>query len=134
MDLFETIVRIAVVFGLLFVTLRLLSRTRGLRVDARKVGVRAPLEVMDKVRVGRTSSVVTMRVGDRTLLLGVTDHQLTTLADVTDDLAAIDEIAADDASALSDAEVTDRTSVMDHALEVMRDRFATKGNRTFRSE
>ena len=122
MDLFETLVRIAVVFGLLFVTLRLLSRTRGLRVDARRAGVRAPLEIVDKVRVGRTSSVVTMRVGDRTLLLGVTEHQLTTLADVTDDLAGM-EPAVEDAA---DVDVTDRTSVMDHALEVMRSRFEPK--------
>ncbi len=128
MDLFETLVRVAVVFGLLFVTLRLLSRTRGLRVDARKAGVRAPLEVVDKVRVGRTSSVVTMRVGDRTLLLGVTDHQLTTLADVTDDLPMIDDAEADDASRDGDIVITDRTSVMDNALEIMRSRFAPKGD------
>jgi flagellar biogenesis protein FliO len=123
-DLFETLVRIAVVFGLLFVTLRLLSRTRGLRVDARRAGVRAPLEIVDKVRVGRTSSVVTMRVGDRTLLLGVTEHQLTTLADVTDDLAGMEPAVEDAADA--DVDVTDRTSVMDHALEVMRARFEHK--------
>ncbi|MFN3218129.1 MAG: flagellar biosynthetic protein FliO [Acidimicrobiales bacterium] len=122
MEFVDTLVRIAVVFGLLFLTLRLLSRTRGLRVDARRAGVRAPLEIVDKVRVGRTSSVVTMRVGDRTLLLGVTEHQLTTLADVTDDLAAMEPAAEDDA----DIDVTDRTSVMDHALEVMRARFEHK--------
>lgn len=122
MEFVDTLVRIAVVFGLLFLTLRLLSRTRGLRVDARRAGVRAPLEVVDKVRVGRTSSVVTMRVGDRTLLLGVTEHQLTTLADVTDDLAAMEPATEDDV----DVDVTDRTSVMDHALEVMRARFEHK--------
>jgi flagellar biogenesis protein FliO len=125
-DLVETLVRIAVVFGLLFVTLRLLSRTRGLRVDARRAGVRARLEVVDKVRVGRTSSVVTMRVGDRTLLLGVTEHQLTTLADVTDDLAAMESTAEDDVDVDVTDSVTDRTSVMDHALEVMRARFEHK--------
>ena len=74
------------------------------------------------MRVGRTSSVVTMRVGERTLLLGVTEHQLTTLADVTDDLAGLETFPGDDA----DVDVTDRTSVMDHALEVMRTRFDPK--------
>lgn len=126
MDLFETLVRIAVVFGLLLVTLRLLSRTRGLRVDARRAGVRAPLEVVDKVRVGRTSSVVTMRVGDRTLLLGVTEHQLTTLADVTDDLAAVEPADEDEVAVDVTDRAADRTSVMDHALEVMRARFEHK--------
>lgn len=128
MDLFETLVRIAVVFGLLFVTLRLLSRTRGMRVDARRTGARAPIEIVDKVRVGRASSVVTMRVGDRTLVLGVTEHQLTTLADVTDDIAAMALAGDEDADTAVDVtdRATDRTSVMDHALEVMRSRFEHK--------
>jgi flagellar biogenesis protein FliO len=85
-------------------------------------GVGAPVELVEKIRVGRTSSVVTMRVGDRTLLLGVTEHQVTTLADVTDDLADLEISSPTDA----DVDVTDRTSVMDHALEVMRARFDHK--------
>jgi len=118
MELLVTLVKVVAVFGLLYLTLRLLTRTRGLRADGLRRGRAAPgVEVIEKIRVGRTSSVVTMRVGERTLLLGVTETQITNLADITDDLAAME--IADDLGDL-DLDVTDRGSVLDNALEILK--------------
>ena len=112
LDVVMSLVKVMAVFGLLLVTLRMLGRTKGLRGGARG-GVATPgLEVLDKARLGRTSSVVTVRIGERALLLGVTETQVTTLADVTDDMPPPEPEP--------EVDVTERTSVIDHALEVLR--------------
>jgi flagellar biogenesis protein FliO len=132
MELIVTLVKIAAVFGLLFVTLRFLTRTRGLRFDGGRNGRAPQLEVTDKARVGRTSSIVTVRIGERTLLLGVTETQISTLADVSDDLANLD-LFTDAADAGADpartGDAIERISVMDHAIDLIRSGgFARKGH------
>lgn len=129
-DLIVSLVKVGVVFGLLIITLRLLSRSRSLRGEGARSRRAPALEVLDKTRVGRTSSVVTVRVGDRALLLGVTESQITTLADVTDSLPSPDAGAtdalfagtgqADAATDRSPDDVDVRSSVLDHALELIR--------------
>jgi flagellar protein FliO/FliZ len=41
-----------------------------------------PVDVVSRAPLGRRSSVVVVRVGDRGVLLGVTDHQVSLLGDI----------------------------------------------------
>lgn len=132
MELLLTLVKIAAVFGLLFVTLRLLTRSRGLRLDGGRNAKSPQLEVTDKARVGRTSSIVTVRVGDRTLLLGVTEQHISTLADVSDDLAnaaLFGDVGGPGDEPGRPGDATERISVVDHAIDLIRKGgFAPKGH------
>ncbi len=110
------LVKVAAVFALLFVTLRMLgtwNRGRGgVRTSAR---AKAPLiEKIDELRVGRGGSVVTLRVGDTVLLLGVTEQHVQQIADVT---ASVD-LTEMDAGPRSGA----GPSPFEHALALLRDR------------
>src|SRR5919108_5419661 len=58
-----------------------LARRQGL-LGPRPAGGRARLEVLARHAMGRSSSVAVVRAGGRTLLLGVTEHQIRVLSEV----------------------------------------------------
>jgi flagellar protein FliO/FliZ len=70
---------LAVVFGLMFVAARLLRR-RGL-ASGRAGAVSGRIEVLARQGLGRTSSVQLVRVGGKTLVLGVTDSAVSVLTE-----------------------------------------------------
>ena len=71
-------ISLAVVFGLMMLAARLLRR-RGLSPAANKATSR--IEVLARQGLGRSSSVQLVRVGGRTLVLGVTDAAVSVLAE-----------------------------------------------------
>lgn len=116
MDLIFAIGRVALVLGLLVLTLRLVGRSRGLRAagSARSGGRGSgAVEILDQTRVGRTASIVTLRLGDRGVAIAVTDQQVTVIGDIDLTVDAPDELPA----APSSASVTLRTG-----LDVLRER------------
>lgn len=121
-DLLLSLAKVAAVFGLLFITLRLLGTWHRQRGTARPSGrPKAPLvEKIDEMRVGRGGSVVAVRVGETVLLLGVTEQRIDHLADVTEsiDLTSVDEDDEPDRDT--------GPSPLDHALALLRQR--TSGN------
>lgn len=113
LDLLSSLIKVAVVFGLLFVTLKVLAKQqgRGRRAGGRATRPTAALvEVLDQSRLGRSASVVTVRVGERAFLLGVTDEHVSSLAELTDDL---------DLTEPEDDDV-ERHSVLDHAVDLLK--------------
>jgi flagellar protein FliO/FliZ len=72
-------ISLAVVFGLMWVAGRLL-RKRGLGT-AKGSTATSRIEVLARQGLGRSSSVQMVRVGGRTLVLGVTEQQVTVLAE-----------------------------------------------------
>ena len=113
MALISSLLKVAAVLGLLILSLRMLSRHQRGRGGARVGGGRstqAPIiEVVEQSRLGRTANIVAVRVGERVLLLGVTESGVQHLADVTDDIdLTVDE---DDPQA---------ASVLDHAVDLLR--------------
>ena len=72
-------ISLAVVFALMAVAARLLRR-RGLG-SARGTTVTSRIEVLARHGLGRSSSVQLVRVGGKTLVLGVTDTQVSVLSE-----------------------------------------------------
>ena len=72
-------ISLAVVFGLMWVAARVL-RKRGLGSSKGSTAT-SRIEVLARQGLGRTSSVQVVRVGGRTLVLGVTDAQVSVLAE-----------------------------------------------------
>lgn len=80
------VVKVALVFGLLYVTLRVVARINGGRAGAFR-GAGRTVEVLARSPLSRTAAVVVARIGDRCLALGVTDHSVNVLGEVAmDDL------------------------------------------------
>jgi flagellar protein FliO/FliZ len=73
---------LAVVIGLMWVAANVL-RKRGVMTGggARRNGPRVDVELVARKHLGRNSSIVIVRVGDRSMVLGVTEHQVTKLDD-----------------------------------------------------
>ncbi len=58
-------------------------RKRGFAGVASRRGPRGPeLELLARRPLGRNASIAVVRVGDQSLVVGVTDHQVTKLGDV----------------------------------------------------
>jgi flagellar protein FliO/FliZ len=72
---------LAIVFGLMWVAARVFRNKLG----SRGAGT---LEVLARQQVGRGASVAVLRVADRALVVGVTEHHITLLGDPITDLAA----------------------------------------------
>ena len=111
-EVLVTLLKVGVVLALLIGSLRLLGRyQRGGGSGGRALRSRpSVLEVVDQTRLGRTSSVVALRAGDRVMVLGISDGGIEHLADITDDIdLAEDEVEADESG-----------SVLDHALDLLR--------------
>ena len=114
-ELLIALVKVAAVLVLLIGALKLLGRyQRGggsSRSGGRAIKARTSvLEIVDQTRLGRTSSVVAVRAGERVMVLGVTESGIEHLADITDDIDLGDDEDEDDAPA----------SVLDHALDLLR--------------
>ena len=113
-DLLSSLIKVALVFGLLFLTMKGLARhqRRSGRGRLRVAGqpATALVEVLDQSRLGRASSVAAVRVGNRAFLLGITEEQVANLAELTDDID-LTEPEEDD---------IDRQSVFDHAVDILR--------------
>lgn len=114
-ELLIALVKVAAVLVLLIGALKLLGRyQRGGgsgRSGGRAIKARTSvLEIVDQTRLGRTSSVVAVRAGERVMVLGVTESGIEHLADITDDIDLGDDEDEIDAPA----------SVLDHALDLLR--------------
>ena len=72
-------ISLAVVFGLMWIAARLLRR-RGLGSSKGSTAT-SRIEVLARQGLGRTSSVQLVRVGGRTLVLGVTETQVSVLGE-----------------------------------------------------
>lgn len=82
---------LAVVIGLMWLAGRVM-RNRGLTGRSRKCDTE--LEVLDRKNLSKTSSLALVRVGDRTLLIGVTEHGISNLTEIEQhaiELALVDE-------------------------------------------
>lgn len=76
------ILSLVVVIGLMWVAANVL-RKRGFAGVASRRGPKGPeLELLARRPLGRNASIAVVRVGDRSLVVGVTDHQVTKLGDV----------------------------------------------------
>ena len=103
------VVSLAIVLALMYIAARLLQRTRGgapvrpksgrfaalassvkkTKVGRRAARRRAQLDVVARQPLGKSASVAVVRVGDRTMLIGVTDASVQLLSEV--DAALFDE-------------------------------------------
>ncbi|MEM7285201.1 MAG: flagellar biosynthetic protein FliO [Actinomycetota bacterium] len=111
-EVLVALLKVAIVLVLLIGALRLLGRfQRGGGGGGRALRARTSvLEVVDQTRLGRTSSVVALRAGDRVMVLGVSDGGIEHLADISEDIdLAEDELEGDEPN-----------SVLDHALDLLR--------------
>ena len=78
MSVTSMLLRAALVFGLLGVTLWLIKRgTGGLKVGRRST----PLQVLGSAKLGKGAAVAVVRIGEANYALGVTDHQVTLLTE-----------------------------------------------------
>jgi flagellar protein FliO/FliZ len=85
------ILSLAVVIGLMWVAANVL-RKRGFAGVASRRGPRGPqLELLARRPLGRNASIAVVRVGDRSLVVGVTDHQVTKLGDFENTEIDLDE-------------------------------------------
>jgi flagellar biogenesis protein FliO len=118
LQLIFSLLKVAAVFGLLALTLGLVGKWHRQRGGVRSSAKGNPtsVEKLDELRVGRNGSVVTLRVGETVLLLGVTEQSIAHLADVTDEI-----------DLTSTAEIGDLGSPtpFETALALLRDRRAT---------
>ena len=79
------IVSLGVVIGLMWLAARTMRR-RGFGGPTRRPGVH--VDVIARRTLGRNSSIAIVRAGSQGLVVGITDHQITKLADA--DLEEID--------------------------------------------
>ncbi len=78
---------LAVVMGLMWAAATVL-RKRGMVTGSARRGSGAEIELVARRSMGRNASIAVIKVGDRTMVVGVTDHQITKLDDA--ELAVID--------------------------------------------
>ena len=82
---------LGVVIGLMWFAANVL-RKRGFSPGAGKRGPRGPnVELLARRQLNRNASIAVVRVGDRSIVVGVTDHQVTKLDDVEIDDITVDE-------------------------------------------
>jgi len=87
-SLIAALFRVVLVFALLWAVLRVIGRVTGRAPKRRLVrsgrGQRHDrvVEILDRQSIGRESSVAVVRVGDRRLALGITEHGINVLAEL----------------------------------------------------
>jgi flagellar protein FliO/FliZ len=86
---------LAVVMGLMWAAATVL-RKRGLVSGSARRGSGAEIEVIARRSMGRNSSIAVVKVGDRTMVVGVTDHQITKLDDA--ELLAVIDLREEEAA------------------------------------
>lgn len=78
------LVKVAVVFGLLFATLRVVGKLHngsgGISIGSRKDN--AVVQVLGRQSLGRNADVTVVAFGDRTLVLGVTEHTVSVVTEL----------------------------------------------------
>jgi flagellar biogenesis protein FliO len=84
---------LAVVIGLMWASAHVLRR-RGLAPAARNASKNVQVEMLARKSLGRNSSIAVVRVGGRSMVVGITDHYVNKLDD-----ADVDEIDLDEAGA-----------------------------------
>lgn len=104
LSLLGTGLKVLVVFGLLFGTLALVARLHGSRLPLRirptgPAPSRPVVRVLHRQGLAKGAAVTVVQIADRTLVLGVTDHQVNLLTDVALPQAA-DDTDDDDADQL----------------------------------
>jgi flagellar biogenesis protein FliO len=85
MDVIVSLLKVGAVLGLLVFTLRMIGRSRGLRAagSGRSLNTGAgAVEVLDQARIGRTASIVTLRLGDKGVAIALTDQQITVIGEI----------------------------------------------------
>jgi flagellar biosynthetic protein FliO len=83
---------LAVVIGLMWIAATMLRRRGMGTAPGRRARPGVQVEVLARRPLGRNASVAVIRIGARSMVLGVTDHQVTKLDD-----ADIDEIDLEEA-------------------------------------
>lgn len=81
--LLRLVVSLAIVFGLMAACAALLRRSGMGGPSARRRGL--PVEVLARHTLGRRASVAVIRAGGKGLVLGITDHTVTLLAEADPD-------------------------------------------------
>ena len=116
---------LAVVMGLMWVAANIL-RKRGFSGGAARRGARGPqVELIARRALGRNAAIAVVRVGERSLVVGVTDHQVTNLGEVaTADIEDIDVIEGNTWTVPSGA--SSPASAWKAMLEQMRSRTARR--------
>lgn len=119
------LVSLAIVLALMYIAARLLQRTKGAasprpsqrrftalassmkktRVGRRVARRRAQLDVIARQPLGKSASVAVVRVGDRTMLIGVTDASVQLLSEVDAALFSEEETASEFAEVAAPAPV-----------------------------
>lgn len=109
------VVSLAIVLALMYIAARLLQRTRGgaparpsqrrftalassvkkTKAGRRAARRRAQLDVIARQPLGKSASVAVVRVGDRTMLIGVTDASVQLLSEVDAALFSEEETTAE---------------------------------------
>jgi flagellar biosynthetic protein FliO len=77
---------LSIVIGLMWVAARMLRR-RGLApLGAKRAGTGVQVELLARRPLGRNSSIAVVRIGERAIVVGISDHQITKLddADIND--------------------------------------------------
>lgn len=111
------IVSLGVVIGLMWLVARVMRR-RGFGSPTRRPGVH--VDVIARRTMGRNSSIAIVRAGKQGLVIGITDHQITKLADA--DLDEIDLESAEGQWTASPQGPPGPTPSWKAMLEQLRDR------------
>ncbi len=123
LDLLSSLIKLVAVFVLLALTLHALARYQRRQPAGRAAARRAPsalVEVVDQTRLGRSASLVAVRAGSRTLLLGLTEQRVELLSDLSAD---IEGTAGDhDDADPEPPSPQERQGVLDRALEILEER------------
>jgi flagellar protein FliO/FliZ len=129
---FELVLRLVVSLGVVLAIMAgaaMVMRRKGL-VSLPSGGGRrrtAPLEVLSRTTLGRSQSLALVRAGDRALVLGITEHQVTLLLDSpTDVLDLTTPEAPGTVSPVGAATHAAAPSAWTAALEALRDRTARR--------
>ena len=116
---------LAVVIGLMWVAANVL-RKRGFSGAGPRRGPRGPqVDLVARRALGRNAAIAVVRVGDRSMVVGITDHQVTNLGDV--ELLPGDDIDLNEGNTWTvSSGATGSTSAWKTMLEQMRNRTARR--------
>jgi flagellar biosynthetic protein FliO len=78
---------LGIVIGLMWAAAQMLKR-RGLAPVGKRPGAGVQVELLARKPLGRNSSIAVVRIGERAMVVGISDHQVTKLDDA--DIADID--------------------------------------------
>jgi len=116
---------LAVVIGLMWVAANVL-RKRGFSGANTRRGPRGPqVDLVARRALGRNAAIAVVRVGERSMVVGITDHQVTNLGDV--ELLPGDDIDVSEGNTWTvSSGATGSTSAWKTMLEQMRNRTARR--------